>query len=244
MAAAAMNTFTNRGICPFFPGFESKCIHVRLAPSLTLARGTVLGEINLSDVWSLATGTQASGTFTMSFGGQTTTAIARNASAATIQTALRALSTFGTNVTVVLASGTPGTDAVYTITFTGTLVNTTNGNLTADFALMGTPGNASLTHTITGQPLGTYKAYNDSNTDGSQTARAVLQYDCASDSAGLITFGGASTGGPYGGKSTSCPAFVEGTFHTTELVGLDAAGVADLGRIIEGTLASGLLRMP
>lgn len=64
------------------------------------------------------------GTFTLSFGGQTTTTIAYNATAATVQTALRALSSVGgTNATV---TGTAGN---YTVTFAidGTLTGSSSG---------------------------------------------------------------------------------------------------------------------
>lgn len=59
------------------------------------------------------TGSPTGGTFTLSFDGATTGALAYNASAATVQAALEALSTIGTgNVTVSGSAGGP-----YTITF-------------------------------------------------------------------------------------------------------------------------------
>jgi hypothetical protein len=244
MATSSVNSFPCAGLQSQF-GQESKWISVNITPSVTLTRGTVLGEIVLSDVWSLSTGTQGSGTFTLSFGGLTTGANSRTITAGNLQTALRALSTIGaTGVTVALASGTPGTDAVYTITFTGALANTANGDLTADFSSLGTPGNASLTHSATGQRLGTYKAYDNNNTDGSQTARGLLQYDVAVDSSGDITFGTSTGGGPFGQKFKSCPMFVEGTFNTADIAGLDTNAVADLGRLLKGSVTAGLLRMP
>lgn len=63
------------------------------------------------------TGSPTGGTFTVTEEGQTTTAIAYNATAATVQTALQALSTIGAgNVTVTGSAGGP-----YTVTFTGVL---------------------------------------------------------------------------------------------------------------------------
>lgn len=244
MASSYTNRYLGTGIVPVFP-HEAKSISVALAPSTTYAKGTVLGEIQLNDVYSIATGSQGSGTFTLTFGGVTTATIARNASAATVQAALVAISTVGTgNATVALASGTPGTDAVYTVTFTGTLGYTTNSALTADFSALATPGNASLTHGVTGQSLGTYKKYSNSNTDGSEVARAICQYDCVTDSSGNITFGSQSGGGEHGETSKDAPVFVRGTFQTSDLTGLDSYAVADLGRLIEGVLTNGLLRMP
>ncbi len=249
MATTYTNSFLNLGVQPLYP-YESREQVVALDNSVTLAHGTVVGEIQKTDVYSLATGTQGSGTFTLTYGGVTTTAIARNAIASVIRDALVALSSVGTgNMTVVKASGTEGTDAVYTITFALALAYaggsaTALGLLTADFALMATPGLASLTHSTIGQALGTYKAYNDNNTDGTQHAKGILRYDCATDSSGNITFGTASGGGPFQQTSKSAPVFVTGSFRTEDLTGLDAAAVVDLGRLTEGTITSGILRMP
>ncbi|MHB8398436.1 MAG: P22 phage major capsid protein family protein [Candidatus Limnocylindrales bacterium] len=60
--------------------------------------------------------TPTGGTFTITYGGQTTSALAFNASAATVQTAIQALSSVGAGNATVTLVGT-----VYTITFAGTL---------------------------------------------------------------------------------------------------------------------------
>lgn len=68
------------------------------------------------------------GTFTLTYAGQTTSALNYNATASAVQTALRALSTIGAgNVTVSGSGGGP-----YTVTFTGALANTNVAALTAD----------------------------------------------------------------------------------------------------------------
>jgi hypothetical protein len=80
------------------------------------------------------------GTYTLTFGGQTTSAIAFGAAAATVQTALRALSTIGSaSVTVTGNAGGP-----YTVTFVGSLEDTNVAVMTADSTLL--TGN---THTAT-----------------------------------------------------------------------------------------------
>lgn len=72
------------------------------------------------------------GTFTLTFGGQTTANIAYNATAAAVATALAALTSIGTgNVAVTGAAGGP-----YVITFQGTLGNTDVALLTASGALL------------------------------------------------------------------------------------------------------------
>lgn len=96
------------------------------------------------------TGVPTAGTFTLSFGGQTTTAITFNAAASAVQTALVALSTIGTgNVTVTGSTGGP-----YTATFGGTLGNTNVAQMTADGTLLtgGTTPSVVVTTTTQGSP--------------------------------------------------------------------------------------------
>ncbi len=74
------------------------------------------------------TGSPTGGSFTLSLGGQTTTAIAYNASAATVQADLQALSTIGSgSITVAGGNGGP-----YVCTFTGTLTGVTEALMTAN----------------------------------------------------------------------------------------------------------------
>ncbi len=76
------------------------------------------------------TGTPTGGTFTLTFGGQTTAAIAYNATAATVEAALELLSTIGQgNVQVTGSAGGP-----YTVEFVGQLQNTNVAAMTADGA--------------------------------------------------------------------------------------------------------------
>jgi hypothetical protein len=75
----------------------------------------------VNEVQTMATSGGTGGTFTLSFRGATTAPIAYNAVAATIQTALQALSTIGAgNVTV---TGGPPSTAPVVFTFAGTLGN-------------------------------------------------------------------------------------------------------------------------
>jgi len=89
-------------------------------------------------IYALNLDSPDSGTFTLTFGGQTTTAIAYNANAAAIQAALVALSTIGTgNVRVDAIAGT--TDS-FQVTFQAALERTTSA-LTGTFAsLVGAAG--------------------------------------------------------------------------------------------------------
>ncbi len=93
------------------------------------------------------TGTPTGGTFTLTFGGQTTSGIAYNAIASAVQTALQALSTIGTsNATV---TGGPGPGTPYVVTFTGALASTNVAQMTATSSLTGgsTPAVAVTTTT-------------------------------------------------------------------------------------------------
>ena len=58
------------------------------------------------------TGTPTGGTFTLTFGGQTTAAIAYNASAATVETALEALSSIGSGNVSCTGGALPGTAVI------------------------------------------------------------------------------------------------------------------------------------
>jgi hypothetical protein len=77
------------------------------------------------------------GTYTLTFGGATTGNLAFNATASTVQTALRALSTVGgSNLTVTGGPGNAAGSAPYVITFTTALAATDVPELTADAALL------------------------------------------------------------------------------------------------------------
>ena len=84
-------------------------------------------------------GTQSSGTFTVSYLGQTTAGQAYNVASATLQTAIQGLSTVGaSNATVAGSAGGP-----YTVTFAAALAQNINP-ITTDFSALTTPANASL----------------------------------------------------------------------------------------------------
>lgn len=107
------------------------------------------------------------GTFTLAFSGQTTGTIAYNASAATVQTALEALSNIGSgNVAVTGSAG-----GTWTVTFQGTLAATNVAQMTGNGSLLtinekqrvqivGASG-GSFTLTFSGQTTGNI-AYNAS----------------------------------------------------------------------------------
>ena len=88
---------------------------------------------------------------------------------------------------------------------------------------------------------GTFKAYASGNVDGSETPKGFLQYDCATDASGNITFGTAATGGEFGETHKTAPVYFAGVFKTSELVGFDANAATKLGgHLVSGTVADGV----
>ena len=95
------------------------------------------------------TGTPTGGTFTLTYSGQTTAAIAYNASATDIQTALEALSNIASGDVACTGGALPG--AAVVVEFTGDLANTDVDLMTATSSLTGgtTPA-ISITETLKG----------------------------------------------------------------------------------------------
>lgn len=105
------------------------------------------GQTGTNAVQTLSLQSVTAGTFTLSFSGQTTSAIAYNASAATVQTALTALSSIGSgNLT---ASGGPLPGAV-TLTFGGGLAARVVPLITGNGSGLTTTIAATITETTKG----------------------------------------------------------------------------------------------
>jgi hypothetical protein len=85
---------------------------------------------------------------------------------------------------------------------------------------------------------GKWYAYANGNADGTEVARGIAVYAFTTDGSGKVTIA-SDKSVVYDGA----PVYLAGTFRTTELTGLDAPGVVDLGRIVEGQLADGVLRV-
>ncbi len=83
---------------------------------------------------------------------------------------------------------------------------------------------------------GKWYAYDDALSNGLEVARGIAQYDFTTDSNGDVTIGGDS-----GATHKTAPVYLKGFFATSELTGLDANGVADLGRLVSGTTSTGVL---
>lgn len=128
-------------------GFHFNSLDLNLSDDAAECKGDGFGyEINDSagaisetltdEVQQIAiTGAPTGGTFTLTFSSQTTGAIAHNASAADIQTALEALSSIGAGKVSCYGSGLP--DGAITVHFQGTLGATNVAAITATGSLTG-----------------------------------------------------------------------------------------------------------
>jgi len=125
--------------------------------------GPYAGQTNEVQTVTIS-GSPTGGTFTLTYGGQTTAALAYNAAAADVQAALEALSNVGAgNVSVSGAAGGP-----YTVTFKGVLGGTDVSQMTAADSLTGgtDPSVAVSTTTAGGANPGT--------SDGRETLAGFL----------------------------------------------------------------------
>lgn len=130
LAAIADGTVT--GFKVPFAGEIKKVEFIDLDPATTGSKGSTLNlklgtrPLGTNEVVTLTVGGSGLTSFTLTFGGQTTTSILAAAVGADVQAALEALSTVGAgNVTV-----TGGSGGVWTVTFVGALGGTNVGNIT------------------------------------------------------------------------------------------------------------------
>ena len=125
-----------------------------LAPGdVAVTRGTPTGVVNEEQILDLAN--PQSGTFTLSFKGQTTGPLAANSSTSTIQAALESLSTIGTNnVLVAVDTVNPGPGRLR-VTFTNALGGLNQPLLTLDSTNLNVSGGTPSTSTSVNGQTGT-----------------------------------------------------------------------------------------
>lgn len=87
---------------------------------------------------------------------------------------------------------------------------------------------------------GYYGPYNDAASDGTETARAILEYACTVDSSHNVTIGSSSE---WGQTLPTAPCYIGGYFACEDIPNLNADAVTDLGRIVEGNITTGILRV-
>lgn len=201
---------------------------VRLPGLINWVAGQVLGFVTgtgsaANAVHTLTfTGTPTGGTFRLQWGTDVTAPITWSGTAATLvantQAALDAL--LGAGNTVVAGTGP------YTVTFANELTGRAIPIPVVLNAMTGTSPVLTPTLTTAGHPgTGLAGAYTDANSDGTEVARVLLAEATVTNMRGEVV-----TDRP--GHYNSAPVYTAGVFYCSDLTGLDAAGVADLGRLI------------
>lgn len=89
---------------------------------------------------------------------------------------------------------------------------------------------------------GAVGAYANGNSDGTETAAVIAQYDMYSDGTNVSLTGDSAL--LAGEQATEAPCYICGFFNCSELTGLDANGVTDMqARIIGANTVSGVLAL-
>lgn len=246
MPTSPTAVYNNNKLVPAVDPDLARAMHVQLPASVTLARGTVLGEVTgVNELQRITLTSATGGTFKLTYAGQQTGAIAYNASAATIKTALEALSNIA--VDDIIVTGGPANTTPVVVEFIATLGGAAQSPMLIDISSLTGSGVSGVVDTLRDGAAGTsglFKAYASGNTDGSQVAKAILPYDVVTDGLGRIAIVGSSLlSGEHGEKSNSIEVWYRGSFYTAELVGLDATAIAALGRLVWGTSSAGLLQL-
>lgn len=230
--------YTGQGLKPFMVPELAKPDAVRLMPGV-YPQGQCLGQFSTwtaqNDVQTLTvTGTPTGGNFYINFNGDIIGPIAYNATASAIQALMDATPQAGGAGQIVVTGGPlPGSAIVFT--FSGSLVSGLNQPLITiqSNGLTGgaTPA-AAVAHTTVGAMAGGgWGKYVDANTDGTGVFKAILQQSAIVDTFGQIQTGG----GQWKEKCFTAPVWIAGYFRPVDLVGFDAAAMADVnGRYISG----------
>ena len=165
----------------------------------------------------------------------------RNALAPTTATVTIAVVTPGGGGRNVACAGGPLPGTPVTLTFQNRLGKTNVAAFTTTDSLTGgtSPATAITTTTAGSAGDGIHYALDDSQTDGRQTAKGILMFPSATDASGNITQGTASGGGYHGETLQNTPMWMMGFFRTNDCVGLTDAAIAQMGRLVEGSIAAG-----
>jgi hypothetical protein len=237
MGLAPFTTYSGQGLRPAIYPDMWKTDSMKFGPG-SYVSGIVLGQVTLltalADVQTLtivATG----GTFRLQdpISGIVTGQLPYNITAAALQTALDLI--YGAGGVVV--TGGPGATAGLVITAAGNVAAAGPVTPLVVYSNNVAGGAATVTnvHTTTGRAAGgVLLPYASGNTDGTQVAKYVGLYKGSVDSSGFHQFGDAT----FSSRKLSAPVLIGGYVRTADLTGLDAAAVAQLGRIVRGDIAN------
>ncbi len=240
----SVRNFSNNKLQPLFGvgNREPLVLPINIAPNLTVPRGRWLGQFAAAAnaVQTMTAGSASGGTYQYAVeypvgNVQLTTALAFNANAAAQAAALAALPNVGSGNVGVTGTGP------FVITFQGALGNRPIPLITVVSALTGGTAHA-VANTTTGRRKGDFGLYVDANVDGTGVAKCICPYALTTDAAGFISFADVSAGGVWGEKMLDVEAYFGGVFNCADLVGLDAAALADVsGHLIYGTVSDGAM---
>jgi hypothetical protein len=241
MPLAPFRTFANNRLQPVFNPAFADTDAVKLMPG-SYSPGQVLGQANFgltpaNDVQTLTiTGTPTGGSIRLAISGSyqdISTPIGYNLTAAAVQAILEAMPSIGTGNVACTGGPLPGTAVV--ITFQGAAKFTPMPVFAVFSSALtgGTTPAAAVAHTTTGKSAGgIWLPYSDAASDGSDVAKMLLEFPTVVNLWGQHLTGAAE---PQRSRDLSAPAFYKGYFRTCDLTGLDAAAIADLGKIVQGS---------
>lgn len=230
-------------LVPLYPKPEAWCLPVNLAPSTTFVAGTVLGVAGAAanDVQTMTTtGTPTGGKNVVTVvdpisGLSTTFDVPFDATNTIAQTNIRAA--LGNSDVAVTGGAQPGTALVFTFSGRYASLPVLLMTVNASGLTGGTTPAASFAHTTQGRTANTYAAYVGGG--ATDPAKCLLEHDCVTDAAGNITYGSSAFNGE-GIVRSDTPAFFGGAFKCSDLTGLDAGAVVDLGVVLKaGTVSDG-----
>ncbi len=133
-------------------------------PSITVLETQVASSSAQDGIQSIIIPAATGGTYTLTYGAQTTTAIAYNAGAATVQAALQALSSIGSGNCTVTGFGT--VSSPFLVTFTGALAGTAVTAITANAGSLSGTATAYVQRVTAGS----------SSTSGNEVLRFSLNF--------------------------------------------------------------------
>lgn len=246
-------TFSGVRLEPAYPGSPRHEEVAKFAASQTIARGTILGIVS------------ADGTFKAYSSADIAAPVAAPAVVDGATGSLVA-GNYEVAYTYVNASGETTISPVFIYTSAGTK----KGNVSAvtplpagvlsvnwyisavgdnDLKLFKNNNGSAFVFDLTDLPTGAQPGRPLNNTataatDGSQRATAICMYDIVVDASNNVTFGLQANSEWGADKSLTAAIYIGGCFNVPDLVGLDATAIAQLGRLIHGTISSnGVLKL-
>lgn len=246
-----VTTFSSAMLQPAIWPEQARTLAAKIAASQTIAHGTVLAELSASPgaftaydgtkvanpgagptlAESVGAGALGAGTYGVAFSYV-------NANGESLISPVASV-TIGANKKIDVTAITPlpaGVASVnwYLTAAGGTILQKIANNNGAAFSINALPSAGAVLPPLTSTII---KA-----TDGSGVAKAIAQYDIATDSDGKIFFG-TSASSEFGESHLTAPVFYSGYFNCADLTGLDAAAVASLGALVQGDISTGILRL-